>query len=143
MIYVMQPSVAFPTSQANIKAPLYSTKRKSPKDDFYNVKLTNDLSKESKTFRPQVIQNTKRFSNILFNMVNDISLENLGGGQVFFEPTGSYTYIVSAESDGFIHARGKLIMRAHGVFTTATKFGNEVEYEEHTNPTTNNIYLQA
>jgi hypothetical protein len=101
------------------------------------------LSKETKTVDPFNIQNTPRFSNIFFSLVFNEADEDLSNGKVHFEPTGSYTYSVISKDDGYVHARGKLILYPYGNFETTHKFGNEVTYKEHTNPTTNNIYIQA
>jgi hypothetical protein len=119
MIYVMGPNAQFPTTTGTIKAPLLSTKRDNNLDKDYLFTLSNDLSKETKTVDPFNIQNTPRFSNIFFSLV------------------------FNEADDGYVHARGKLILYPYGNFETTHKFGNEVTYKEHTNPTTNNIYIQA
>ena len=139
----MGPNASFPSTTGNITAPLKSTERAGNLDKDYLFTLTNDLSKETKTVDPFTIQHTMRFSNMLFNVVFNEADEDLSNGKVHFEPTGSYTYSVISKDDGYVHARGKLILYPYGNFETTHKFGKEVTYKEHTNPTTNNIYIQA
>ena len=111
-------------------------------DSFY-VELTNDLSKVTKQFQPLSVQNTNRNNVIVFKLVFTSADEDLNNGLVHFEPTGSYSYCIKATVDSKIIEKGKAIIYPNGAFSTAHKFGDEVTYTEHTNPTTNTIYIQA
>lgn len=127
----------------NLIVPLRESRRNAPADDTYAITLTCDISKVTKTFVPTLDYDTSRFSRLRFRLKHDVTDEDLENGDVFFEPTGSYTWKVISTADGYVHAKGKAIIYPYGVFTTENKFGNEVTYTEHQNPTTNTIYIQA
>ena len=145
MQYFMNASDVAPSVNNYLIVPLRESRRLDPLDDSYAISLTCDISKETKTFSATLlsIQDTPRYSRLRFRLVNNIANEDVNTGDVFFEPTGSYTWKVISTSDGFVHQRGKAIVYPYGPFSTETKFGNEVTYTEHTNPTTNTIYIQA
>ena len=145
MQYFMNANDVAPNVTNFLIVPLRESRRLNPLDESYTIVLTCDISKVTKSFVPTLMpfQDTPRLSRLRFRLVNDSANENLANGDVFFEPTGSYTWKVIATSDGFVHQRGKAIVYPYGPFSTETKFGNEVTYTEHTNPTTNTIYIQA
>ncbi len=109
----------------------------------YYVKLTNDLTKVSKVFLPFNLQSANRFNVLVFKLVYTSADEDLDNGLVHFEPTGSYTYSIHNTGDNRVVERGKAIIYPNGEFSTAHKFGDEVNYTEHSNPTTNTVYIQA
>jgi len=111
--------------------------------DTFFVQLTNDLSKVTKEFQPINVQNSNRFNVIVFKLVFTSADEDLANGLVHFEPTGSYSYSIKATGNGRLIEKGKAIIYPNGTFSTAHKFGDEVNYTEHLNPTTNTIYIQA
>lgn len=139
----MNASSTAPSVSNNLIVPLRESRRLAPADDTYSITLTCDISKVSKVFVPTQDADTSRYTRLRFRLKNDVADEDLLSGDVFFEPTGSYTWIVASTSDGFEHARGKAIIYPYGTFSTETKFGNEVTYTEHLNPTTNTIYIKA
>lgn len=143
MQYFMNASSTAPLVSNNLIVPLRESRRQAPADDIYTITLTCDISKVSKEFVPVLAYDSNRYSRLRFRLVNDISDEDLNSDKVFFEPTGSYTWVVKSSSDSYVHARGKAIVYPYGTFSTETKFGNEVTYTEHLNPTTNTIYIQA
>ena len=133
---------------------LYCTLREQLEsgEDNVLVSLTNDLSQVNKKFAPAEWQQGERHDTLVFQLVDDVADEDLENGDVFFQPTGSYTYAIYVRNNddfpitddniGRIIERGKAIIYPNGAFSTAHKFGNEVTYTEHTNPTTNTIYIQ-
>lgn len=139
----MNASSTAPSVSNNLIVPLRESRRLAPADDTYTITLTCDISKVSKTFLATLGNDTSRFSLLRFRLKHDVADEDLDNGDVFFEPTGSYTWKVSSSSDNYVHARGKAVIYPYGTFSTETKFGNEVTYTEHLNPTTNTIYIQA
>lgn len=145
MQYFMNASDTAPSVTNYLIVPLRESKRLDPLDETYAIELTCDITKVTKTFSATLLsfQDTPRYSRLQFRLVNDIANEDVNIGDVFFEPTGSYTWKVIATSDGFVHQRGKAIVYPYGTFSTETKFGNEVTYDEYTNPTTNTVYIQA
>tara|TARA_R110000764_G_scaffold36551_4_gene81577 strand:+ start:66 stop:497 length:432 start_codon:yes stop_codon:yes gene_type:complete len=142
MQYFQNASASVSSVVNHLIVPLRETRRQGVVDDTYFIKLTCDISKVTKEFFTLLSSDTHRFSKLEFTLVNDIANEDLINGLVFFEPTGSYTWIVESRTDNFTHAKGKAIIYPHGVFNTKTKFGNEVTYTEHDNPTTNTIYIR-
>ena len=145
MQYFMNASDVAPSVTNYLIVPLRESRRLAPLDDTYVVVLTCDITKETKAFVPTLLsmQDTPRLSRLRFRLVNDIANEDLLNGDVFFEPTGSYTWKVQATADSFVHQRGKAIVYPYGAFSTENKFGDEVTYDEYTNPTTNTVYIQA
>jgi len=145
MQYFMNASDLAPSVTNFLIVPLRESRRLDPLDETYGISLTCDITKENKQFEATLepFQDTPRYSRLRFRLVNDIANEDLLNGDVFFEPTGSYTWFVFATADAFIHQRGKAIVYPYGTFSTETKFGNEVTYDEYTNPTTNTVYIQA
>lgn len=110
----------------------------------YFCRLTNDLSKVFKEFSPISVTKGERYDVFQFQLVYSADDEDLNNGLVHFEPTGSYTWYIGSTSSGTgirIIDRGKAVLYPHGEYKTATKFGNEVTYTEHLNPTTNTIYV--
>lgn len=144
MQYFEQANASFPT----VKNLLYCTlvdKLKAGESESYFIALTNDLTKERKDFAPFNIDMTAsyRYRALDFRLIYDKASEDLTNGLVYFEPTGSYTWEVGYTGSGRVLEKGKAIVYPNGTFTTAHKFGDEVNYTEHTNPTTNTVYIQA
>ena len=138
----MNASDTAPSVSNNLIVPLRESRRIAPADDTYAIILTCDISKVSKTIVATLSTDTSRYTRLRFRLQNDEANEDLTIGKVFFEPTGSYTWKVISTADGYVHARGKAIIYPYGAFNTENKFGNEVTYTEHQNPTTNTIYIQ-
>jgi len=144
MQYFEQANASFP----EVKNLLYCTlidKLKAGESESYVIVLTNDLTKEKKELVPFNVDLTAsyRFRALDFRIVYDISNEDLLNGYVNLEPTGSYTWEIKYTGSGRVLEKGKAIVYPNGTFTTAHKFGDEVNYTEHTNPTTNTVYIQA
>lgn len=108
----------------------------------FSIELTNDLSKVKKVFEPIAYLSGIRFDKLRFKLTFLSADEDLANGIVHFEPTGSYTWKVIDYDNRRTLEKGKAIIYPNGEFTTAHKFGDEVNYTEHTNPTTNTIYIQ-
>lgn len=105
------------------------------------IRLTNDMSKVTKEFRTNNLFNYERYDALVFKLCFTEAEEDLDNGIVHFEPTGSYTYVILDSFLDRIMDKGKAVLYPHGEYKTATKFGNEVTYTEHQNPTTNTIYV--
>jgi len=131
------------TTTNNIYCTLTSERTVSTDSGSYTCTLTNDLSKVTKVFRSQDFIIGERFDTFVFKLVFTSAEEDLPLGLVHFEPTGSYTYVIKDTFFDRIIDKGKAIIYPNGEFSTSNKFGNEVTYTEHTNPTTNTIYIQA
>jgi len=112
-------------------------------EDTFKIILSNDLSKVEKSITPITYVQGIRFDILTFKLTFAAADEDLANGIVHFEPTGSYTWRVEDADTQRILQKGKAIVYPNGTFTTAHKFGDEVNYTEHSNPTTNTIYIQA
>lgn len=143
MQYFQQASETQPNSKCNIFCTLVD-RLKVGESESYFINLTNDLTKEKKQFVPFNIDVTEsyRYRALDFRLVYDIADEDLSNGLVHFEPTGSYTWEIGFTGSGRILEKGKAIVYPNGEFSTAHKFGDEVNYTEHLNPTTNTVYIQ-
>lgn len=111
-------------------------------EDTFKIILSNDLSKVEKEITPITYVQGIRFDILTFKLTFASADEDLANGIVHFEPTGSYTWRVEGTARRILQ-KGKAIVYPNGTFTTAHKFGDEVNYTEHSNPTTNTIYIQA
>ena len=111
-------------------------------EDTFKIILSNDLSKVEKIITPKSYVQGIRFDILNFKLTFASADEDLANGIVHFEPTGSYTWKVIDYDNRRTLEKGKAIIYPNGEFTTAHKFGDEVNYTEHLNPTTNTIYIQ-
>ena len=94
----------------------------------FRLKLTNDIKQLTQVITITPSLTNSRFDTFTLTEPADIALTD----------EGSYTYEITG--DAVILEKGKAIVY-DGTFTTATKFGDEVTYTEHTNQETNTQYI--
>lgn len=94
----------------------------------FKLKLTNDVKQVEQEITITPILTNSRFDSFSLTEPADIALTD----------EGSYTYEITGDSVTI--EKGKAIVY-DGTLTTATKFGDEVTYTEHTNPETNTQYI--
>ena len=95
----------------------------------FKLKLTNDVKQVEQEITITPNLTNSRFDTFTLTEPADITLTD----------EGSYTYEITG--DDVTLEKGKTIVY-DGTLTTATKFGDEVTYTEHTNPETNTQYIK-
>ena len=95
----------------------------------WKLKITNDVKQVEQEITITPTLTNSRFDTFTITEPADITLTD----------EGSYTYEITGDSVTI--EKGKAIVY-DGTFTTATKFGDEVTYTEHTNPETNTQYIK-
>ena len=94
----------------------------------WKLKITNDIKQAEQEITITPTLTNSRFDTFAITEPADITLTD----------EGSYTYEITG--DGVTMEKGKAIVY-DGTYTTASKFGDEVTYTEHTNTTTNTQYI--
>ncbi len=94
----------------------------------FKFKITNDIKQVEQEITITPTLTNDRFDVFSFTEPSDLALVD----------EGSYTYEITG--DGVTLEKGKAIVY-DGTYTTATKFGDEVTYTEHTNTETNTQYI--
>lgn len=94
----------------------------------FKFKITNDIKQVEQEITITPTLTNSRFDVFSFTEPSDLALVD----------EGSYTYEITG--DGVTLEKGKAIVY-DGTYTTATKFGDEVTYTEHTNTETNTQYI--
>ena len=94
----------------------------------FKLKITNDIKQVEQEITITPTLTNSRFDTFSFTEPGDLALVD----------EGSYTYEITGDSVTL--EKGKAIVY-DGTYTTATKFGDEVTYTEHTNTETNTQYI--
>jgi|TARA_R100000084_G_scaffold32733_2_gene12971 hypothetical protein len=94
----------------------------------FKFKITNDIKQVEQEITITPTLTNDRFDVFSFTEPSDLALVD----------EGSYTYEITG--DGVTLEKGKAIVY-DGTYTTATKFGDEVTYTEHSNTETNTQYI--
>ena len=94
----------------------------------FKFKITNDIKQVEQEITITPTLTNDRFDVFSFTEPSDLALVD----------EGSYTYEITG--DGVTLEKGKAIVY-DGTYTTATKFGDEVTYTEHTNTERNTQYI--
>lgn len=111
------------------------TESKTTTAPFFLLVLTNDMTKEVVKFYPTILANTQRVTPLKFTEPTDASLS----------PEGFWTYEVYESTDNTVKdltdaailgllEKGKAFVKDDNV--------TEVSYTEHTNETTNTVYIK-
>lgn len=111
------------------------TESKTTTAPYYLLVLTNDMTKEVVKFYPTILSNTQRVTPLKFTEPTDASLSPKGFWtyEVYESTDNTVTDLTDAAILGLLE-KGKAFVKDDNV--------TEVSYTEHTNETTNTVYIK-
>ncbi len=107
--------------QGEVKPLWFSLRESTPigSTNSFSISLTNDISGESKTYKPTDLQLSNKWSRFSVEAVQTLQLQNLNIGKVYLVP-GMWSYTIMDDYQSIILETGKVLVEEGTITPTTT-----------------------